>query len=236
VLFRPGERISAKDLILLRDLGIERVSVYEPFSAGCWLPVPRFTRRRPPISTRRCWPHSSVRGHSATIEGTVPTSTRERETVSRSWPTNTMWSSRPVETSVGKKDYVIRALEALGEVAFHRVRIRPGKTDRSRTTSDHDAVAFAIPGSQSAHTVATLVMRSLFFVGETEPVPTIDATLTSDVGVGTAGFEYAVPVTVDEGGTLSPWATLIPRSRCMRRRSIRVPPRAHVRREPTVSS
>jgi len=73
VLFRPGERISAKDLILPRDLGIERVSVYEPFSAGA--AGYRFRDSRGEDRRFRLADAGRTRpfvGHSATIEGTVP--------------------------------------------------------------------------------------------------------------------------------------------------------------------
>ncbi|ADB62780.1 molybdenum cofactor synthesis domain protein (plasmid) [Haloterrigena turkmenica DSM 5511] len=202
-LFRAGERISAKDLVLLRDLGIERVSVYEPFSAGLLATGSEIHEGTtadldsPMLAALvRSW------GHSATIEGTVPDEyerTRDRiERVAREHDVVITTGG----TSVGEKDYVIRALEALGTVRFHRVRIRPGKPIAVARLPDHDAVAFAIPGKPvGAHTVATLVMRS-FFVGDTGPVPTIDATITSDVGIGTAGFEYAVPVTVDDGNAV----------------------------------
>jgi len=55
-------------------------------------------------------------------------------------------------TSVGKKDYVIDALESLGDVVFHRVRIRPGKPIAVARLPDHDALAVAIPGNRSERT------------------------------------------------------------------------------------
>ncbi|OLZ39383.1 molybdopterin molybdenumtransferase MoeA [Natrinema saccharevitans] len=200
VLFRSGERISAKDLILLRDLGIERVSVYDPFSTGLLATGSEIHEEKaadldsPMLAALvRSW------GHTATIEGTVPDEyEKTRDRIAQLADEHEVIITTG-GTSVGKKDYVIRALEALGEVTFHRVRIRPGKPIAVARLPDHDAVAFAIPGKPvGAHTVATLVMRS-FFVGETEPLSTIEATLTCDVGIGTSGFEYAVPVTLDEG-------------------------------------
>jgi molybdopterin molybdotransferase len=187
-LFRPGERLSAKDLILLRDLGVERVEVYEPFSAGLLatgseIHEGKTTDLDSPMLAAlvRSW------GHSATIEGTVPDEyDRTRDEIARLADEHDVVITTG-GTSVGEKDYVIRALESLGEVRFHRVRIRPGKPIALARLPDHDAVAFAIPGKPvGAHTVATLVMRP-FFVGETGPLPTIEATLTSDVGIGTSG-------------------------------------------------
>ncbi|MFC6765136.1 molybdopterin molybdotransferase MoeA [Natrinema soli] len=203
VLFRSGERMSAKDLILLRDLGIERVTVYGPFSAGLLATGSEIHEEKtadldsPMLAALvRSW------GHRATIEGTVPDEYEEtRDRIAQLADEHDVVITTG-GTSVGKKDYVIRALEALGEVEFHRVRIRPGKPIAVARLPDHDAVAFAIPGKPvGAHTIATLVMRS-FFVGETEPISTVEASLTSDVGIGTSGFEYAVPVTLDEGNAV----------------------------------
>ncbi|WP_323192303.1 molybdopterin molybdotransferase MoeA [Halostella sp. PRR32] len=197
-LFRPGERLSAKDLILLRDLGIERVAVYERFSAGLLATGSEIHEGvtadldSPMLAALvRSW------GHSATIAGTVPdeydrTEQRIAELADEHDVVITTGG-----TSVGEKDYVVRALESLGELRFHRVRIRPGKPIAAAQLPDHDAVAFAVPGKPvGAHTVATLVMRP-FFVGDVDPLPTRGATVTSDVGIGTPGFEYAVPVTLD---------------------------------------
>jgi molybdopterin molybdotransferase len=101
-----------------------------------------------------------------------------------------------VGTSVGHKDYVIRALNDLGEVQFHRVRVRPGKP--IALSSLPDAVAFAIPGKPlGAHTITTLVARP-FFTGESA-LATVPAIATVGVDVPTEGFEYAIPVSLSDG-------------------------------------
>ncbi|MDS0477277.1 molybdopterin molybdotransferase MoeA [Natrinema sp. 1APR25-10V2] len=199
-LFHAGERLSAKDLILLRDLGIDQVSVYEHLSAGVLATGSEIHEGKtsdldsPMLAALvRSW------GHSATIEGSVPDEyERTRDRIAQLADEHDVVITTG-GTSVGEKDYVIRALESLGRVQFHRVRIRPGKPIAAARLPDHDAVAFAIPGKPvGAHTVATLVMRP-FFVGESAQLSTTEATITSDVGIGTRGFEYAVPVTLNEG-------------------------------------
>jgi len=105
-------------------------------------------------------------------------------------------------TSVGKKDYVIDALESLGDVVFHRVRIRPGKPIAVARLPDHDALAVAIPGKPiGAYVSAALVARPLFTGDRT--TPTLERTITHDVGLGPEGFEYAIPVTL-EGDDATP--------------------------------
>lgn len=102
-------------------------------------------------------------------------------------------------TSVGHKDYVIQSLDALGDIDFHRVRVRPGKPIAAAHLPEYNSVAFAIPGKPvGAHTIAILVMQ-FFFVGDTR-LTTVDAILTSHIGVAKSGFEYAVPVILNENG------------------------------------
>jgi len=141
-------------------------------------------------------------GHDATHEGSVPD---DYETVEDR--ISELADEHDVllttgGTSVGKKDYVIRALDTLGEVRFHRVAVRPGKPIALAALPDHDATVFAIPGKPvGAHTISSLVARP-FFTGRAD-LPTVPATFTNDVGLGPEGFEYAVPVTLD-GGEATP--------------------------------
>ncbi|WP_232685928.1 molybdopterin molybdotransferase MoeA [Halobacterium zhouii] len=206
-LFDAGERLSPKDAILLRDLGTESVAVRERFSVGVLATGTEIHEGRiddldsPMLAgLARSW------GHRATYEGTVHD---DYETV-RDRIADLADEHDVVlttgGTSVGKKDYVIRALAELGDVDFHRVAVRPGKPIALARLPDHDATAFAIPGKPvGAHTITALVARP-FFTGRTD-VPTIPATVTRDVGLGPEGFEYAIPVTLDESEQDVPDAT-----------------------------
>lgn len=196
-LFAAGERLSPKDAILLRDLGVETVPVREHLSAGILATGTEIHEGRqadldsPMLEGLvRSW------GGEATYEGTVPDKAdrvrrRVRE-VARQYDVVITTGG----TSVGHKDYLIRTLNELGEVDFHRVRIRPGKPIAAARLPDQGAHAFAIPGKPvGAHTIAVLVMRP-FFTGEAA-LPAVTAALARDVETGTMGFEYAIPVTVD---------------------------------------
>ena len=199
VLFEAGETLAPRDAILLRDLGRERVSVREPFDVGLLATGTEIHEGRSAdldspmlASLVRAW------GHRATIEGSVPDDyDRVEDSIAR------LAADRDVVvttggTSVGEKDHVVRALDALGEVHFHRVRLRPGKPIAVATLPEQDAVAFAIPGKPvGAHAVATLVARP-FFTGDRQ-IPTVSATAGDSVAVPVEGFEYAVPVTLDDG-------------------------------------
>ncbi|MES3516892.1 MAG: molybdopterin molybdotransferase MoeA [Natronomonas sp.] len=203
LLFEAGERLSPKDSLLLGDLGIESVTVRKPFEVGLLATGTEIHDGR-----SRDLDSPMLAGlferwdHAPTHEGSVPDDyQRVRDRIDRLADTYDVVVTTG-GTSVGEKDYVVRALDALGEVLFHRVRIRPGKPIAVARLPDHDAVAVAIPGKPvGAHTVTTLVARPLF-VGAT-PLPTVEAELTDRVGVGPTGFQYAIPVTLD-GGTASP--------------------------------
>ncbi len=196
-LFEAGERLTAKDALLLRDLGYESVPVHEPFSVallatGSEIHEGRTADLDSPMLAEllRSW------GHEATYEGTVPDEYERVERRIDSLAAEYDVVMTTGGTSVGKKDHVLRALDALGEVDFHRVRLRPGKP--IALASLPDATAIAVPGKPvGAHTIATLIARP-FFVGAT-PLPTVDAELTEQLDVGPEGFEYVVPVQFEEG-------------------------------------
>jgi molybdopterin molybdotransferase len=198
-LVAPGERLGPKDAILLRDLGREAVAVYERFSAGVLATGTEIHEGRsadldsPMLAGLvRAW------GHESSYEGTVPDDADRVEARIAALAERYDIVVTTGGTSVGHKDYVITALDALGEVVFHRVSVRPGKPIALAELPDHDAVAFAIPGKPvGAYTVATAVMRP-FFTGDGD-LPAAPATLVRDVGIGVSGFEYFVPVTLEDG-------------------------------------
>ena len=195
-LFEAGERLSPKDALLLGDLGRESVATYERCSVGLLATGTEIHEGRqsdldsPMLAgLLRSW------GHEATHEGSVPDEYgRVRDRIAELADGYDVVVTTG-GTSVGDKDHVVRALADLGEVLFHRVRVRPGKPIAVARLPDHDAVAFAIPGKPiGAHVVTSLVARP-FFVGNAT-LPTVSATLATDVGIGPAGFEYVIPVTI----------------------------------------
>jgi molybdopterin molybdotransferase len=195
-LFAAGERLSPKDAVLLGDLGVETVPVRERFSVAVLATGTEIHEGRQQdldsamlAGLVRSW------GGQPTYEGSVPDDYDRVEARVRTLAGAYDVVVTTGGTSVGRKDHVVRALDAVGDVLFHRVRIRPGKPIAAARLADRDAVAFAIPGKPvGAHTVATLVMRP-FFVGDA-PLPTVEATFPVDLALGPDGFEYAVPVTL----------------------------------------
>jgi molybdopterin molybdotransferase len=197
VLFSAGETLSPKDAILLGDLGRREVLVYEPFSVGVLATGTEIHEDEsedldsPMLQGLvRAW------GHDATYEGTVPDDREQVEEAITDLADEYDVVLTTGGTSVGHKDYVVRTLRDLGEVHFHRVTVRPGKPIAMATLAD--AVVFAIPGKPlGAHTITALVARP-FFTGD-RTLPTLEVRLARDVGLGPAGFEYAVPLEIEEG-------------------------------------
>jgi molybdopterin molybdotransferase len=205
-LFEAGEGLSPKDAVLLRDLDVEDVPVYERLSAGVLATGTEIHEgHQADFDSAMLYGLLDSLGGEATYEGSVPDEKGGVETRIAELADQYDVVVTTGGTSVGEKDYTLRALADLGEVIFHRVRLRPGRPIAVARLPDHDAVAFAIPGKPiAAHTVATLVMRP-FFADESENAnarrPTIEATLARDVGIGEESFEYAVPVTLHDGGS-----------------------------------
>jgi molybdopterin molybdotransferase len=198
-LFEASERLGAKDAILLGDLGIEQVPVREApevglLATGTEIHEGRHTDLDSPMLAGlvRGW------GGEPTYEGTVPddyerVTGRIRELAEVYDVVVTTGG-----TSVGKKDYVVRALRELGDVLFHRVALRPGKPIAVAELPEQEAVVFAIPGKPvGAHLVTSLVARP-YFTGSLA-LPTTSATMARDVGIAVEGFDYGIPVTVDDG-------------------------------------
>jgi molybdopterin molybdotransferase len=196
-LFDTGERLGPEDALLLGDLGIERVSVRERLSVGLLATGTEIHEGRtrdldsPMLAGLvRSW------GHQATHEGTVPDDLdRVTDRIAALADDHDVVMTTG-GTSVGDKDHVVRVLSSLGDVRFHRVSLRPGKP--IAVAELDDAIAIAIPGKPvGAHAVTSLVARP-FFTGQAE-LPTITATVTHDVGLPTAEFTYAIPVSVSDG-------------------------------------
>jgi molybdopterin molybdotransferase len=196
-LFEAGERLSATDTILLRDLAVESVLVRKPFSVG-------LLATGTEIHDGRIVDHDSPMlaelvqswGHSVIYEGTVPDEYDRIEARIAALAAAYDVVMTTGGTSAGPKDYVVRALDALGDVLFHRARIRPGKPIALAELPD--ATVIAVPGKPVGALTSLILVARPFFIGTTT-LPVVHATLTHRVGIGSGGFEYAIPVTLTDG-------------------------------------
>jgi molybdopterin molybdotransferase len=201
ILFEAGERLGPQDAILLGDLGLETVPVRERFSTGVVATGTEIHEGRTrDLDSAMLAGLINAWGHEVTYEGTAPDEYERVRDLLAGVASEYDVVVSTGGTSVGHKDHVVRALDELGEVLFHKVRIRPGKPIAVARLPDHDAVAFAIPGKPvGAHTIASLTMGP-FFTGTGGPYPSVSATMTVDVGLGPEGFEYVVPVALTAAG------------------------------------
>lgn len=97
--------------------------------------------------------------------------------------------------SVGKKDYVVKALTEMGEMLLYRVRQRPGKPMVVAVVDDK--LVFALPGKPAGCFTAMLTLRR-FFVGD-RPFPKIRARIAGDVFLPTKGFSYFLFIKLKDG-------------------------------------
>jgi len=199
VLFEAGERVSPKDALLLGDLGYETVSVAERFSVAVLATGTEIHEgRQRDLDSPMLAGLANAWGHDPTYEGTVPDEYDRVRTRIADLAADHDVVLTTGGTSVGHKDYVVRALSDLGEVHFHRVRLRPGKPIALATLPEQDAVVFAIPGKPiGAHAITALVARP-FFTGPTH-LPVVGADLGQEVTLGPDGFEYVIPVSLENG-------------------------------------
>lgn len=199
-LFETGERLGPRDAILLGDMGYDTVPVRDRFSVGVVATGTEIHEGRTrDLDSPMLAGLIDSWGHAATYEGSAPDEyDRVRDLLAETAAEHDVVVSTG-GTSVGHKDHVITALDELGDVLFHKVRVRPGKPIAVARLPDYDAVAVAIPGKPiGAHVVATLVMAPLF-TGIRGPYPSVTARCTTDVDLGPDGFEYVIPVTLGDG-------------------------------------
>ena len=198
-LFSPGERLGPQDAILLRDLGYETVTVRSRLSVGLLATGTEIHEgRSADLDTPMLSGLVQAWGHHPTEAGTVPDAYEQvRDRIAELAAEHDVVITTG-GTSVGHKDYVVRALADLGSVHFHGVRIRPGKPIAVATLEDHNATAIAIPGKPvGAYTIAVAVVRP-FFTGR-EEIGTVEAVLQRDIGIPREGFEYWIPVDLSRG-------------------------------------
>jgi len=150
-LYTAGDRLTALDAVLLRDLGRESVVVTAPLSVavlatGTEIHEGRHTDLDSPMLCNlvRSWALPSYRG-SVPDEGDRV----ERRIAELASEADVVVTTGG--TSVGKKDYVIDALESPATSSS----TGSGSDRGSRSPSlgcDHDALAVAIPGNRSERT------------------------------------------------------------------------------------
>jgi molybdopterin molybdotransferase len=196
VLLAAGERVAPRHATLLRDAGVDEVTVRGRLDVGL---VPTGTEihegRQPDRDSEMLANLLRAWGHCPTIDDALPD---DADAVRAGIEAGVERHDALVTTggtSVGSADHVVSVLRE-HDVLFQGVALRPG---RPVTVATVDGTpVFALPGKPiAAHTAATLVARA-FFAG-TARLPTVPAAVAADLAVPDQGVEFAVPVTLEAG-------------------------------------
>lgn len=195
-IYEQGDRLAARDAVLLDDLGFDDILVYRPLTVGV-LATGTEIHEDPSmdrdsnmlVELFRSW------GAKPTYEGAVRDDPQVVEDTIGDLEAAYDVIVTTGGTSRGVKDYVLKALENQGEVRFHGVQFRPGKS--LGIASLDSAAAFAIPGKPfAAYTITAFLLRP-FFTGKSQ-LPTVQGVCPVDVGVPKPDFTYAIPATIND--------------------------------------
>jgi molybdopterin molybdotransferase len=196
-LFAPGARLAPRHAALLADVGVERVTVFRPLSVGVLATGTEIhTGQQPDRDSEMLMNLVRKWGHDPTRLESVPDDPERVPTAIEAAAADHDAVFTSGGTSVGAGDYVGRTL-ADHDLLFSGVGLRPGRPLTAAVVDDTLVCAF--PGKPlAAHTAATLVVRPAF-TGSGGPLPTVRADPTRRVELPDAPFEYAIPVTLEDG-------------------------------------
>lgn len=197
-LFSPGQRLAPRHVCLLRDVGIETVSVEGRLDVGLLPTGTEIVEGEQPdrdsemlANLVRGW------GHDPTIRGALRD---DRDAIRSGIETAVLEHDVVISTggtSVGSEDHVVRCLQE-HELLFRGVALRPGRPTAVAMVDGTPAVA--LPGKPiAAYTAAALVVRPCF-AGTS--LPTVVRTLEAGFDVPDEEVEFAVPVVCRDGVAL----------------------------------
>lgn len=196
MLFERGERLLPKDAVLLDDLGVSELLVRRRWSVGVLATGTEIHADEAPdrdshmlVGLARSW------GHDATHEGSVPDDLdRVRDRLQELGRKHDVVLTSG-GTSVGSRDYVVRALGGLGDLLVRGTRTRPGSSTAVARLSE--AAAIALPGRPVACHAAALLFARPLLTGRSD-FPGVTARAALDVALNPDG-ECVVPVVIVGG-------------------------------------
>jgi molybdenum cofactor synthesis domain-containing protein len=196
VVLEKHRRLTPQSVALLYSLDVERVPVYPRITVGIvstGTEIWNNTIKNTTAVFLRCFLHQL--GCRVCEVVVVPD---ERETIKNAIlqtaeKYDVVFTTGGV--SVGERDYVAGIIEELGELVFHRVKIRPGKPLAVGIVED--TPVFALPGKPTGAITAVEVVVRRYFT-ETPP-PSMEVVFSEDVMLPEEGFNYIVYT--NKGGT-----------------------------------
>jgi molybdopterin molybdotransferase len=193
-LLAAGERLAPRHAALLRDVGVDAVTVRRPLDVGLLPTGSEIAAGRQPdrdsealANLVRGWGHEptildAVPDDAAAVRGAVADAAARRDLLVTTGG-----------TGGGSADHVVRVL-ADHDAFVRGVALRPGRPATAATVDGTPVCA--LPGKPvAAHTAATLLLRP--FLAGTGRLPTVPATATARTTVPDGDVEFAVPVRLD---------------------------------------
>lgn len=165
VILKRSQRLRPQEIGVLHDLGVKEIRVFKKprvgvFSTGDEVHkgLLRDTNAPMVMAFLREW------GCEASFLGTVSDDLEAtKEMFLRASEYDATITSGGV--SVGEKDYVLRAIEELGELLLHKVKTRPGKPLAVGIIKGKPV--FGLPGKPTGAFIATELNLKRYFLGDT---------------------------------------------------------------------
>ncbi len=183
VILKKGTRIRAQELGILIDAGVEEVDVFRKPRVGVLATgnellrgLIRDTNSFVTLALLREW------GCEASYLGIAGDGYSEIKMRIESALEEYDFLVTSGGVSVGKKDYVLRALEELGNIIFYKVKTRPGKP--IAVAEVNGKLVFALPGKPSGAFVACWLHIRRFFLGRSYE-PYVTAKISQDIYLST---------------------------------------------------
>ncbi len=166
IILRKGQRVRPQEIGIIHGMGIERIKVYKRpkvavFSTGDEICNGLLRDTNAPMAAAflKEW------GCDPVLMKPVPDDLKKiKESLIKASEYDAIITSGGV--SVGRKDYVLKAIEELGTLLLHKVKTRPGKPLAVGIVNN--APVFGLPGkSAGAFTAIELNLRR-YFLGKVE--------------------------------------------------------------------
>lgn len=187
-VLKRRQRLRPQEIGVLHDLGIKKVRVFKKprvavFSTGDEVHKGLLRDTNAPMLMA----FLSEWGCEASFLGTVPDDLEAtKEMFLRASGYDATITSGGV--SVGEKDYVLRAMEELGELLLHKVKTRPGKPLAIGVINGKPV--FGLPGKPTGAFVAAELNLKKYFLGDA-PRPSVRARIGEEIRLSTKDTDAA---------------------------------------------
>jgi len=195
IILKNRHRIRAQDIMILHGLGLSEICVYKKFRAAVFSNGDEiFGGLIRDTNSPMIMAFLKEFGCEPVFIGTVPD---DFEKVKKKILAGTKYDMVVTSggVSVGKKDYVIAAMQELGEVMMYKVNTRPGKP--LAVGIINEKLIFGLPGKPSGAFIAIELNLRGFFAAAPRPVRKYK--ISENIKISTPGFDYVVFVLIKNG-------------------------------------